>query len=46
METAAAIGFALWIFSEILPYLPIKGNGVVEAILNALVKVFPKPEAK
>lgn len=46
MEFAAAAGLILFLASEIIPYTPLKGNGVVEAILNALVKVFPKPEKK
>ena len=44
MEFAALAGLALFLASEIIPYTPLKGNGVVEAILNALIKAFPKPE--
>lgn len=44
MEFAALAGLILFISSEIIPYTPLKGNGVVEAILNALMKAFPKPE--
>lgn len=46
METAAIIGLVLFVASEVIPYLPFKGNGVVEAILDALIQVFPKPEKK
>ena len=46
METAAIIGLVLFVASEIIPHLPFKGNGVVEAIIDALRQVFPKPEAK
>ena len=45
MEFAALAGLILFISSEIIPFTPLKGNGVVEAILNALMKAFPKPEA-
>jgi hypothetical protein len=46
METAALIGLALFVASEIMPYLPIKSNGLVQAIIEALMTVFPKPEKK
>ena len=46
MEFAALAGLVLFISSEIIPYTPLKGNGVVEAIMNALMKAFPKPEAE
>jgi len=46
METAAIIGLALFVSSEIMPYLPIKSNGLVQAIIEALMTVFPKPEKK
>lgn len=45
MEFAALAGLILFLASEVIPYTPLKGNGVVEAILNALMKAFPKPEA-
>lgn len=44
MEVAAIIGLVLFICSEIIPHTPLAGNGVVEAILNAGRKAFPKPE--
>lgn len=44
MEFAALAGLVLFLSSEIIPYTPLKGNGVVEAILNALMKAFPRPE--
>ena len=46
METTLIIGLVLFIASEIMPYLPIKSNGLVQAILEALMTVFPKPEKK
>ena len=44
METYAIIGLVLFLASEIMPYLPIPQNGLVQAIVAALVKVFPKPQ--
>ena len=44
METYAIIGLVLFLASEIMPYLPIKSNGLVQAILDALMTVFPRPE--
>lgn len=41
METAAIIGLVLLIISEILPYTPLKGNGLVQLLLEALREVFP-----
>lgn len=46
MEPIAIIGLVLFIASEVIPYLPFKGNGVAESIIEALRRVFPKPEAK
>lgn len=43
METAAIIGLVLFVASEVVPHLPFKGNGVVEAIIEALREIFPKP---
>lgn len=45
MEIAAIIGLVLFIASEIIPHTPLKGNGVLEAILEAGMKAFPKPES-
>lgn len=41
METAAIIGLCLFLASEVIPYTPLKGNGVLEAILEALRVAFP-----
>lgn len=46
METAAIIGLVLFVASEVMPFLPVKDNGLVEAIIHALRTVFPKPESK
>lgn len=39
--TLALVGLGLFIISEILPFTPLKGNGIVEEILVVLRKVFP-----
>jgi len=44
METVAVIGLVLFLLSEVLPFLPIPQNGLAQAIVAALLKVFPKPE--
>jgi len=41
METAALAGLVLFIISEILPYTPLKGNGIVQQIISVLRDVFP-----
>lgn len=41
METAAIIGLVLLVISEVLPYTPLKGNGLVQLIVEALREVFP-----
>ncbi len=46
MEFAAAVGLILFLVSETLPFTPLKGNGVVDAILKAMMQAFPKPEAE
>ena len=43
METAAIIGLVLFLASEILPFTPLAGNGLVDAIIKAMREVFPKP---
>jgi hypothetical protein len=45
MEFAAAAGLVLFLISEVLPFTPLKGNGIADAILKALMQAFPKPEA-
>jgi len=44
VEIAALIGLILFLASEIIPHTPLKGNGVLEAIIEAGMKAFPKPE--
>lgn len=44
MELVAIVGLVLFLVSEILPFTPLKGNGIVEAILEAGMKAFPRPE--
>jgi hypothetical protein len=41
METAALIGLVLFLVSEILPYTPLKGNGIVQQILSTAREIFP-----
>lgn len=41
MDPALIIGLALLIASEVLPYTPLKGNGLVQLIINALRQAFP-----
>lgn len=41
METATIIALALLLISEILPFTPLKGNGIVQEIVNVLRTVFP-----
>lgn len=35
------IGLVLFIASEILPFTPLVGNGIVDAVLKALRMAFP-----
>ena len=41
METTAIIALVLLVVSEILPYTPLKGNGLVQEIVEVLKTVFP-----
>jgi len=41
METAAIIGLVLFVCSEILPFTPLKGNGIVQQLLAIGRKAFP-----
>lgn len=41
MESAAWIGLVLWIISEVLPFTPLKGNGVIDQLLKTARKVYP-----
>ena len=41
METAALIGLVLFLISEILPFTPLKGNGLVDQILKSARQIFP-----
>lgn len=44
MELFAIVGLVLFLASEVIAYLPIRENSVVQAILEAGRKAFPKPE--
>ena len=41
MEFATIAALVLLVVSEVLPFTPLKGNGLVEEILVVLRKVFP-----
>jgi hypothetical protein len=41
METTALIALVLLVISEILPFTPLKGNGIVQEIVRVLRGVFP-----
>ena len=41
METAAIIGLVLFVVSEILPFTPLKGNGILEQVLKTAREIFP-----
>ena len=41
MEVAALIGLALFIISEILPFTPLKGNGLIDQVLKTARELFP-----
>ena len=44
MEFVAIAGLLLFFVSEVIAYLPIRENSVVQTILEAGRKAFPKPE--
>ena len=46
IEATVIIGLVLFIASEILPFTPLAGNGLVDALVKALRVAFPKPEAE
>lgn len=41
METAALIGLVLFLVSEVLPFTPFKGNGLVDQLLKSAREIFP-----
>lgn len=41
METTLIIGLCLFVVSEILPFTPLAGNGLVDALVKALTTAFP-----
>ena len=41
MEFATVAALALLVASEVLPYTPLKGNGLVQQIIEVLREVFP-----
>lgn len=46
MDPVIAIGLLLFIASELMPFTPLAGNGIADAIIKALRVAFPKPEKK
>ena len=44
MEFVAIAGLFLFFLSEAIAYLPIRENSVIQTILEAGRKAFPKPE--
>lgn len=41
MEFATIAALVLLVVSEVLPYTPLKGNGIVQEIIEVLRGVFP-----
>ena len=41
IETAEIIGLVLFLASEILPFTPLKGNGLIDQILKTAREMFP-----
>ena len=41
MEVTLILGLVLFVASEILPFTPLAGNGLVDAIIKALRVAFP-----
>ena len=41
MEPVALIGLVLFLVSEILPFTPLKGNGLIDQILKSAREIFP-----
>ena len=41
MESTAIIALVLLIISEVLPYTPLKGNGLVQEVIAVLRELFP-----
>jgi hypothetical protein len=41
METTVVLGLVLFVISEILPFTPLKGNGLLQQVIEVLRTVFP-----
>ncbi len=41
MEATVIIGLVLFVASEVLPFTPLAGNGLVDAVIKALRIAFP-----
>jgi hypothetical protein len=41
METTAIIALTLLVISEVLPFTPLAGNGIVHEVVKILREVFP-----
>jgi|TARA_Y100000289_G_scaffold40212_1_gene39750 hypothetical protein len=46
MELVSSLGLILFVVSEILPYTPLKGNGIVQELVEVLRAVFPYASKK
>lgn len=43
--TAAIVAVLIAAISEILPYTPLKGNGIAQVAVEALKKIFPSTKS-
>tara|TARA_B100001173_G_scaffold311001_1_gene327020 strand:- start:3448 stop:3597 length:150 start_codon:yes stop_codon:yes gene_type:complete len=43
MEPTLIVGLVLFLASEVLPFTPLKGNGLLDSIIKALRIAFPHP---
>jgi len=41
MEVTVILGLVLFVASEVLPFTPLAGNGLVDALIKALRIAFP-----
>jgi hypothetical protein len=46
METTAIIALTLLVISEVLPFTPLAGNGIVHEVVKILREVFPYSSRK
>ena len=46
METTTAIALLLLVISEVLPFTPLRGNGIVQQIVRTLRVAFPSRSSR